>query len=100
MAALSSSPMTSEIINSIRVKPRWLRGSCGKRFKMKCVGMVVLGNKLDDETHAFSRGGYRRAVGTGPVRVTVSWDDNRAGADCAAVPAPAQCMSFVVEFIP
>ena len=37
---------------------------------------------------------------TGPVRVTVSWDDNRAGADCAAVPAPAQCMSFVVEFIP
>ena len=37
---------------------------------------------------------------TGPVRVTVSWDDNRAGADCAAVPAPAQCMSFIVEFIP
>ena len=37
---------------------------------------------------------------TGPGRVTVSWYDNRAGADCAAVPAPAQCMSFVVEFIP
>ena len=37
---------------------------------------------------------------TGAVTVTVSWDDNRAGADCAAVPAPAQCMSFVVEFIP
>ena len=37
---------------------------------------------------------------TGPVTVTVSWDDNRAGADCAAVPAPAQCMSFIVEFIP
>ena len=37
---------------------------------------------------------------TGAVTVTVSWDDNRSGANCAAVPAPAQCMRFVVEFIP
>ena len=37
---------------------------------------------------------------SGPVRITVSWDDNRAGGDCAAVPPPADCMSFVVEFIP
>ena len=32
------------------------------------------------------------------VTVTVSWDDNRTGADCAM--APADCTSFVVEFIP
>ena len=37
---------------------------------------------------------------SGPVTVTVSWDDNRTGAACATVPAPADCMSFVVEFIP
>jgi type IV pilus assembly protein PilV len=37
---------------------------------------------------------------TGAVTVTVSWDDNRTGADCATVPAPADCMSFVVDFIP
>ena len=39
---------------------------------------------------------------SGPVRITVSWDDNRAGGDCAAVPAPdpPNCVSFVVEFIP
>ena len=61
--------MTSEIINSIRVKPRWLRGSCGKRFKMECVGMMVLGNKLDDETHAISMRGWRAAVLTGAVVV-------------------------------
>ena len=37
---------------------------------------------------------------TGPVTITVSWDDNRTGDDCSAVPAPAGCVSFVVDFIP
>ena len=36
---------------------------------------------------------------SGPVRITVSWDDNRTGGDCAVVGTPG-CMSFVVEFIP
>jgi len=40
-----------------------------------------------------------KSPATGPVRVTVSWDDNRAGADCAVV-GTASCMSFVVDFIP
>ena len=37
---------------------------------------------------------------TGAVTVTVSWDDNRTGNDCSAVPAPDGCVSFVVDFIP
>ena len=39
---------------------------------------------------------------TGAVTVTVSWDDNRTGNDCSAVPAPAPpaCVSFEVDFIP
>ena len=39
---------------------------------------------------------------SGPVRIIVSWDDNRTGADCATVPPPGppNCVSFVVEFIP
>ena len=39
---------------------------------------------------------------TGAVTVTVSWDDNRTGNDCRAVPAPGppDCVSFAVEFIP
>ena len=39
---------------------------------------------------------------TGVVRVTVSWDDNRTGNNCRAVPAPGppDCVSFAVEFIP
>ena len=37
---------------------------------------------------------------TGPVRVTVSWDDNRTGEDCSTPTPHADCMSFVVEFIP
>ena len=39
---------------------------------------------------------------SGPVKITVSWDDNRAGGNCAKVPAdpPPKCVSFVVEFIP
>ena len=39
---------------------------------------------------------------TGAVTVTVSWDDNRNGNDCSAVPAPAPpaCVSFEVDFIP
>lgn len=39
---------------------------------------------------------------SGPVRIIVSWDDNRAGGDCRAVPPPdpPNCVSFVVEFIP
>ena len=37
---------------------------------------------------------------TGPVRVTVSWDDNRSGEDCSTPPFHADCMSFVVDFIP
>ena len=38
----------------------------------------------------------------GPVRIIVSWDDNRAGGNCAAVPPPdpPNCVSFIVEFIP
>ena len=36
---------------------------------------------------------------TGAVTVTVSWDDDRTGAKCAVV-GTADCMSFVVEFIP
>ena len=40
--------------------------------------------------------------GTGAVSVsvTVSWDDNRTGNDCSAVPAPDGCVSFMVDFIP
>ena len=37
---------------------------------------------------------------TGAVTVTVSWDDNRTGNDCSAVPAPDGCVEFVVDFIP
>ena len=37
---------------------------------------------------------------TGAVTVTVSWDDNRTGNDCSAVPAPPACVSFEVDFIP
>ena len=37
---------------------------------------------------------------TGPVRVTVSWDDNRSGEDCSTPPFHADCMKFVVDFIP
>ena len=37
---------------------------------------------------------------TGAVTVTVSWDDNRTGEDCSTPTPHADCMSFVVEFIP
>ena len=39
-------------------------------------------------------------TGAVSVSVTVSWDDNRTGNDCSAVPAPDGCVSFVVDFIP
>ncbi|MCH2493551.1 MAG: type IV pilus modification protein PilV [Gammaproteobacteria bacterium] len=41
-------------------------------------------------------------TGAVSVSVTVSWDDNRTGNDCSAVPAPAPpaCVSFEVDFIP
>ncbi len=49
-----------------------------------------------------SGGGRIEVNATGLVTVTVSWDDNRTGNDCSAVPAPAPpaCVSFRVEFIP
>ena len=36
---------------------------------------------------------------TGPVTVTVSWDDDRSGALCAEV-GTADCMEFTVDFLP
>ena len=49
-----------------------------------------------------SGGGRIEVNATGLVTVTVSWDDNRTGNDCSAVPAPAApaCVSFRVDFIP
>ncbi|MDP6081761.1 MAG: hypothetical protein QF435_17010, partial [Arenicellales bacterium] len=43
--------------------------------------MVVLGNEVDDETHAGWRiwGGYRRAAGTGAVVVPRHGDGDLAG---------------------
>jgi hypothetical protein len=40
------------------------------------------------------------SAATGAVTVTVSWDDNRTGEDCSTPTPHADCMSFVVEFIP
>ena len=47
-----------------------------------------------------SGGGRIEVNAAGLVTVTVSWDDNRTGNDCSAVPAPDGCLSFVVDFIP
>ncbi len=54
-------------------------------------GSIVIGTPATDPNPA-----------SGAVRVTVSWDDNRTGAGCAAVPPPdpPTCMSFIVDFIP
>ena len=59
-------------------------------------------NRTNDRVLPSGGGSIVPNAATGAVTVTVSWDDNRSGANCAAVPAPAapDCVSFVVEFIP
>ena len=61
---------------------------------------MVLGNEVDDETHAVRWGGYRRAVGTAAVVVPRHGDRDRAGGSVGDNAATTGWQCPVVGSIP